>query len=138
MVAAMPVQPLACSAVLTHHWLVRRRGGEKVLEALAELVPGADVYTLVHDPAGYEFPHAGVVSASSRSDSVVSASSRSDSVVSASSRSESVAPVSNRSSQKVHTSLLQRIPGAVRHYPKLLPLMPRAARALRLPEVDLV
>ena len=37
-----------CSAVLTHHWLVRRRGGERVLEALAELLPGAPVYTLVH------------------------------------------------------------------------------------------
>src|SRR4051812_6271656 len=39
------------AAVLTHHWLVRRRGGEMVLEALAELVPGAPIYTLVHDAA---------------------------------------------------------------------------------------
>src|SRR5262245_7618332 len=54
MVRRMNVEPLACSAVLTHHWLVRRRGGEKVLEAIAELLPGADVYTLVHDAAGYE------------------------------------------------------------------------------------
>ena len=38
----------------------------------------------------------------------------------------------------VHTSWLQNLPGATRHYPKYLPLMPRAARGLRLPDVDLV
>src|SRR5262245_229946 len=121
MVTAMPVQPLACSAVLTHHWLVRRRGGEKVLEALAELVPNADVYTLIHDPAGYASPHPGV-----------------EDVVSASSRSDHVAPVSNQRRSKIHASLLQRVPAAQRHYPKLLPLMPSAARAMKLPDVDLV
>ena len=36
---------------LVHHWLVTQRGGERVLEALAELFPSADLYTLVHDPA---------------------------------------------------------------------------------------
>lgn len=46
------VEPLTCSAALTHHWLVRRRGGEKVLEALAELLPGAAIYTLVCDRPG--------------------------------------------------------------------------------------
>lgn len=35
---------------LVHHWLVRHRGGERALEALARLLPGADLYTLVHDP----------------------------------------------------------------------------------------
>lgn len=35
--------------MLTHHWLLRRRGGEKVLEALGELVPGAPLYTLIYD-----------------------------------------------------------------------------------------
>src|SRR5438874_230885 len=35
-------------AVLTHHWLVKMRGGEKVLAALAELLPGAPIYTRVH------------------------------------------------------------------------------------------
>lgn len=35
---------------LVHHWLVSRRGGEKCLDALASLLPGAPVYTLVHDP----------------------------------------------------------------------------------------
>lgn len=43
---------LDCSAVLTHHWLVRKRGGENVLAALCELLPGSPIYTLVHDPEG--------------------------------------------------------------------------------------
>ncbi len=34
---------------LVHHWLVRRRGGERVLEALAALWPGSDLFTLLHD-----------------------------------------------------------------------------------------
>lgn len=36
---------------LIHYWLVNMRGGEKVLEALAELFPQADIYTHVCDPA---------------------------------------------------------------------------------------
>ena len=89
-------QPLPVSAVLTHHWLVRLRGGEKVLDALGELLPKSPIYTLVHDGAGY---HASV---------------------------------------DVHTSFLQHLPGARRHYPRLLPLMPLAYRRMRLPPVDLV
>lgn len=95
-----PATPIAASAVLTHHWLVRRRGGEKVLEALAELLPAAPIYTLVHDPKG-----------------------------------TSGSPLAGR---EVRTSWLQALPGAKRHYSKLLQLMPAAARALRLPRVDLV
>ena len=34
---------------LVHHWLVASRGGERVLEALAELFPSADLFTLVCD-----------------------------------------------------------------------------------------
>lgn len=85
------------SAVLTHHWLVRRRGGEKVLEALRGFAPQAPLYTLVYDrraDAG-DWPD-------------------------------------------VRTSALQRLPGAARHYPKLLPLMPWAARRMHLPAVELV
>lgn len=37
---------------LIHHWLVSMRGGEKVLEALCELFPQADIYTHVYDPSG--------------------------------------------------------------------------------------
>lgn len=113
----MPVEPLACSAVLTHHWLVRRRGGEKVLEALGELVPAADVYTLLHDAAGYpalERPDAPLPS------------------------NEGVADRLRNPARRFVTSWLQRVPGALRHYPRLLPLMPRAARSVRLPDVDLV
>ncbi len=91
---------LSCSAVLTHHWLVRRRGGEKVLEAIGELLPRAAVHTLVHDPAGMDDW-----------------------------------PLADRD---IRTSPLQYIPGATRHYPKLLPLLPLAAAAVKLPPVDLV
>lgn len=34
---------------LVHHWLVTMRGGERVLEALAEIFPSADLFTLVCD-----------------------------------------------------------------------------------------
>jgi glycosyltransferase involved in cell wall biosynthesis len=94
------VPPLGCSAVLTHHWLVRVRGGEKVLEAAGELLPDSPVYTLVCDPAGI-----------ARS------------------------PLAAR---RIHTSLLQRLPGVSRHYPKLLPLLAWAARRMRLPPAELV
>ena len=35
---------------LVHDWLTGMRGGEKVLEAIAELFPGAPIHTLVHVP----------------------------------------------------------------------------------------
>jgi glycosyltransferase involved in cell wall biosynthesis len=37
---------------LVHDWLVTHRGGEKVLEAICELYPGADVFTLIHQTGG--------------------------------------------------------------------------------------
>ncbi len=37
---------------LVHDWLFHMRGGEKVLEAIAELLPGAEIYTLFLDRAG--------------------------------------------------------------------------------------
>ena len=36
---------------LAHHWLVRMRGGEKVLEQFCLLFPGAPIHTIVADPA---------------------------------------------------------------------------------------
>ena len=36
---------------LVHYWLVGMRGGERVLEALCRMFPGADIYTHVLDPA---------------------------------------------------------------------------------------
>jgi glycosyltransferase involved in cell wall biosynthesis len=35
---------------LIHYWLVTWRGGEKVLRAIADLFPGADIFTHVADP----------------------------------------------------------------------------------------
>lgn len=40
--------------------------------------------------------------------------------------------------RRVVSSWLDRLPGARRHYPKLLPLMPLAARTTRLPAAELV
>jgi glycosyltransferase involved in cell wall biosynthesis len=35
---------------IVHYWLVNMRGGEKMLEALLEMFPQADIYTHVYDP----------------------------------------------------------------------------------------
>ena len=35
---------------IIHYWLVGMRGGEKVLEALCEMYPGADIFTHVYLP----------------------------------------------------------------------------------------
>ncbi len=37
-------------AAIVHYWLLNRRGGEKVLDALCRLLPGADIFTLFCDP----------------------------------------------------------------------------------------
>ena len=34
---------------IVHYWLVGMRGGEKVVEALCEMFPEADVFTHVYD-----------------------------------------------------------------------------------------
>lgn len=34
---------------LVHYWIVAQRGGERVLEALAEIFPSADIFTLIFD-----------------------------------------------------------------------------------------
>lgn len=34
---------------IVHYWLVSHRGGERVVEALCEMFPDADIFTLVHD-----------------------------------------------------------------------------------------
>jgi glycosyltransferase involved in cell wall biosynthesis len=38
-------------AAIVHYWLLNRRGGEKVVDALCGLLPGADIFTLFCDPA---------------------------------------------------------------------------------------
>ena len=35
---------------IVHYWLLYRRGGEKVLDALCRLLPEADIFTLFCDP----------------------------------------------------------------------------------------
>ncbi|MCW8354473.1 glycosyltransferase [Marinomonas pontica] len=39
---------------IIHYWLVNLRGGEKVLEALCELYPEADIYTHVYAPENFK------------------------------------------------------------------------------------
>lgn len=84
---------------LIHYWLVTMRGGEKVLEALCELFPQADIFTHVYVP-------------------------------------EAVSPTIR--SHTVHTSFIQKLPFAERHYQKYLPLMPLALEQLDLRGYDLV
>ena len=38
-------------AAIVHYWLLNRRGGEKVLEAICRLLPDADIFTLFCDPS---------------------------------------------------------------------------------------
>jgi hypothetical protein len=38
-------------AAIVHYWLLHRRGGEKVPEALCRLLPGPDIFALFCDPA---------------------------------------------------------------------------------------
>lgn len=84
---------------LVHYWLVNMRGGERVLEALCELFPEADIYTHVYDRA---------------------------------------LPSDVITEHKVYTSFINGIPGAKKHYQKLLPLMPLALEQLDLSQYDLV
>lgn len=83
---------------LVHYWLTGMRGGEKVLEALCELYPDADIFTLVVAP-------------------------------------EQLSPTLQ--AHKITTSFLQRI-GGVKHYKKMLALMPFALEAFDVTEYDLI
>ena len=83
---------------LIHYWLVGMRGGEKVLEALCDLYPEADIFTLVCDEKAI-------------SDKI--------------------------RRHRITTSFLQKI-GGVRHYKKMLPLMPHALESFDLTGYDLI
>src|SRR5262249_46380629 len=48
--STVSIQPRPVKIALIHDWLVRYRGGEKVLEAIYELYPEADLFTLLHRP----------------------------------------------------------------------------------------
>jgi glycosyltransferase involved in cell wall biosynthesis len=84
---------------IVHYWLVSMRGGEKVVEALCDLYPDADIFTLVYDESRV---------------------------------SEKI------KKHKITTSFLQRVPGAVKHYQSMLPLMPFALEGLDLTGYDLI
>lgn len=45
-----PEGPIPETAALVHDWLTGMRGGEKVLESLLEILPGAPIHTLFHFP----------------------------------------------------------------------------------------
>ena len=84
---------------LVHDWLTGMRGGEKVLEALLELLPNAELFTLLQVPG------------------------------SVSPRLEAAA---------AHTSFIQRLPLAARHYRRYIPLFPIAIEQFDLDRFDLV
>lgn len=44
------MRPGGMRVAIIHYWLVGMRGGEKVLEALLRMFPGADIYTHVYRP----------------------------------------------------------------------------------------
>jgi len=86
-------------AAIVHEWLTIPGGSEKVVLAILDLLPEAEIYTSVYDRAPWP------------------------------------AAITGR---PVHTSFLQRVPGATRHYPKLLPLMNAAFESFDLTGHDVV
>jgi glycosyltransferase involved in cell wall biosynthesis len=50
-IGTSPIPPLEEARVaIVHYWFVSRRGGEKVAEAMAQMFPQADLFSLVVDP----------------------------------------------------------------------------------------
>ena len=96
--AGSPAATFARPAVI-HEWLTHPGGSEKVVLELLRLLPGAELFTSVHDRAQWADALAG---------------------------------------RTVHTSFLDRLPGARVHYPKLLPLMNAAFESFDLDGFDLV
>lgn len=93
------IEGTSMRVAIVHYWLVSMRGGEKVVEALCDMYPEADIFTLVYDESRV---------------------------------SEKI------KRHKVTSSFLQKIPGAVKHYQSLLPLMPFALESLDLSGYDLI
>jgi len=79
---------------LAHHWLVRMRGGERVLEELCRIFPNAPIHTLVV-------------------------------------RRDRLSGLLRE--RRIIPSSLQWIPGATRHYKKMLPLIAPAIALMRVP-----
>jgi len=47
----MPTELSNLRVALVHYWLIARRGGERVLEALGDMFPQADLFSVVADPS---------------------------------------------------------------------------------------
>ena len=84
---------------LVHDWLNGMRGGEKVLEALCELYPEAEIFTLLL-------------------------------------KRDKISP--RIGDMTIHTSFIQNLPFALKHYRNYLPLFPRAIEQFDLTGFDLV
>ncbi|MGA2924490.1 MAG: glycosyltransferase [Solirubrobacteraceae bacterium] len=84
---------------IVHEWLTIPGGSEKVVLAILDLLPHAELFTSVYDPSPWP---------------------------------EAI------TSRPVHTSFLNRLPGAKTHYSRLLPLMDSAFRSFDLSQFDLV
>ena len=84
---------------LVHDWLTGMRGGERCLEALCDLFPGADLFTLLHVRG-------------------------------------SVSEMIER--RRIHTSAIQSLPFAKRHYRNYLPFFPWAIERIDLDGFDLI
>jgi glycosyltransferase involved in cell wall biosynthesis len=98
-VGALPLDLAQLRVAIVHYWFVNRRGGERVVEVLAEMFPQADLFTL--------FLH----------------------------RSKLSPALQQR---RITPSFMQKIPGVIRHYRKLLFLFPLALEQLNLTHYDLV
>lgn len=85
---------------IVHDWLLVQGGAEKVLDALLEAFPQAELFTLL------DFMPEHLRGRIAR--------------------------------HRVHTSVLQRLPGVKRYYRRLLPLMPYAVEQFDLGDFDLV
>lgn len=84
---------------IIHYWFVSEGGGEKVVEALAEIFPDADIFALVVNPDKL--------------------------------------PLSLRA-RRIHTSFLQKVPGATKFHRHFLLLHPVALEQFDLSAYDLV
>jgi glycosyltransferase involved in cell wall biosynthesis len=84
---------------IVHEWLTIPGGSEKVVLALLDLFPHAELFTSIYDPEPWP---------------------------------------EQLTDRPVHASFLSRLPGARRHYPRLLPLMNLAFRRFDLRGFDLV
>ena len=95
----LPAQRPALRTAVIHEWLTIPGGSEKVVEAILEMLPNAELFTSIVDP-------------------------------------ERCPPL--LAERRIHTTFLNRIPGAQQRYTYLMPLMDTAFRSFDLSAFDLV